>query len=101
LGVEDSAQQSPWWYRCLLVPTFLRGSTADKTAMEAIVRSSELDWVIARPPVLTDGAATGRVSVLERGEIGHAITRADLAVWLVDQLERGLYETKAVVVINS
>jgi putative NADH-flavin reductase len=37
MGVGDSAKQSPWWYRYLLVPTFLRGSTADKAAMEAVV----------------------------------------------------------------
>jgi len=83
MGVCESTNQSPWWYRYLMVPTFLRGSTADKVAMETIVRSSKLDWVIARPPVLKEGAATGKVHVIGKNETGHAITRADLAVWLV------------------
>lgn len=101
IGVAESKKQSPWWYRYLMVPTFLRGSTADKTAMEAIVRGSKLDWVIARPPVLKDGAATGKVKVIAESETGHAITRADLAVWLVEQLESKNYVGQAVVVVNS
>jgi len=101
MGVGESANQSPWWYRYLMVPTFLRGSTADKAAMETIVLSSKLDWVIARPPILKDGAATGKVQVLEPGETGHAITRADLALWLVAQLESKNYVGQAVVVANT
>jgi len=101
MGVAESKKQSPWWYRYLMVPTFLRGSTADKTAMEAIVRGSKLDWVIARPPVLKDGSVTGKVKVLAESETGSAITRADLAVWLVEQLESDNYLGKAVVVVNS
>jgi len=100
MGVDESKKQSPWWYRYLLVPTFLRGSTADKTAMEAIVRSSELDWIISRPPVLTDGVKTGKVHALGNNETGHTITRADLAVWLVEQLESAAYVRQAVVVAN-
>jgi putative NADH-flavin reductase len=100
MGVDESKKQSPWWYRYLLIPTFLRGSTADKTAMEAIVRDSELNWIIARPPVLTDGSGTGKVHVLGKNETGHTITRADLAVWLVEQLESAAYLRQAVVVAN-
>jgi putative NADH-flavin reductase len=101
MGVGESTVQSPWWYRYLMVPTFLRGSTADKTAVETIVRSSKLDWVIARPPILKDGAATGYIRVLGESETGHSITRADLAVWLVDQLADTAYVGQAVVVANS
>jgi putative NADH-flavin reductase len=101
MGVAESAKQSPWWYRCFMVPTFLRGITADKTAMEAIVRGSGLDWVIARPPVLIDGTATRKVRVLGKDEMGHMITRADLAAWLIEQLESDVYLGQAVVVVNS
>ena len=100
MGVGESAEQSPWWYRYLIVPTFLRGSTADKAAMEMMVRGSGLDWVIARPPVLTDGAKTGKILVLGNNETGHTITRVDLAVWLVEQLESAAYVGQAVVVAN-
>jgi putative NADH-flavin reductase len=101
MGVSESKKQSPWWYRYLMVPTFLRGSTADKTAMEAIVSGSGLDWVIARPPILTDGDATSKTAVLSQKEVGHTITRADLAIWLVEQLKSEAYIGKAVVMVNK
>jgi len=100
-GVGDSAKQSPWWYRFLVVPTFLRGITADKGAMETIVRRSGLDWVIARAPILTDEGQTGRIKVLAEGETGRAITRADLAVWLVEQLDSRVHLGHAVVIVNN
>lgn len=101
MGVGDSTAQSPWWYRFLMLPTFLRGSTADKTDMEAVVRESGLDWVIARPPILGDGTAKGEITVLNKRETGHNITRTDLAVWLVAQLESDTYLEQAVVVVNN
>jgi uncharacterized protein YbjT (DUF2867 family) len=81
MGLGESREQAPAWYRYLLMTTFLRGSTEDKGAMEELVKASGLDYVIARPPILKDGAATGSVKVLGTGETGHAITRADLAIF--------------------
>ena len=101
LGVGDSAEQTPFWYEHLLKPTFLHGATKDKTAMESEVSSSGLEFVIARPPILTDDAATGSVKVVREGEKGHKITRADLAQFLVDQLSNDQYLGQAVVIANS
>ena len=101
MGIGESAAQAPFWYKYLLMPTFLRGSTPDKRGMEGEVRASGLEYVIARPPILKDGAATGVVKVLGSGETGHAITRADLAQFLVDQLEEDEYLGQSVTVVNS
>jgi len=101
MGVAGSKRNSSWWYRLLVLPTFLRGVIADKTAMEQIVRESGIDWTIARPPILTDGAATAKVQVLGKRETGHVITRTDLAIWLVEQLESKTYMKQAVTVVNS
>ena len=56
MGVGVSHDQAPFWYEHLLMPTFLRGSTKDKTAMEGEVQASGLEFVIARPPILTEDA---------------------------------------------
>ncbi|MBB5637103.1 putative NADH-flavin reductase [Pedobacter cryoconitis] len=101
MGVAESKSHSSWWYRLLVLPTFLRGVIADKTAMETIVRQSQMDWVIARPPILTDGTATAKVRVLGKTQTGHVITRADLAVWLVEQLETKTYIRQALTIVNS
>ncbi len=101
MGIGDSAEQSPFWYEHLLKPTFLHGATKDKTAMESEVNASGLDFVIARPPLLTDDAATGSIHVVGKHDKGHKITRADLAQFLVDQLTSDQYLGQAVVVVNS
>jgi putative NADH-flavin reductase len=100
MGLGESRAQAPFWYKNLLMPTFLHGSTKDKTMMEEAVRSSGLDYVIARPPILKNGPPTGSVTVLGSGAIGHTITRADLANFLVDQLEVNDHLGRAVTVVN-
>jgi putative NADH-flavin reductase len=101
MGIGESSEQAPFWYEHLLMPTFLRGSTKDKIAMEASVRASGLEFVIARPPILTDDHATGSVKVVPVDSKGHKITRGDLAQFLVDQLSGTQYLGQAVVIANS
>ncbi len=101
MGIGESHDQAPFWYEYLLMPTFLRGSTKDKTAMESEVEASSLDYVIARPPMLTEDPATGSYTVIPPGTTGHKITRADLAAFLVGQVTNDAYVGQAVLVANS
>jgi len=58
----------------------------DKTLGEEMLRSSGLDWTIIYASPLTDGPATGSVSVLPEGAkwgMSDRISRADVAAWLV------------------
>jgi uncharacterized protein YbjT (DUF2867 family) len=101
MGLGESRAQSPFWYRSLLMPTFLHGSTTDKTNKEAAILSSHLDYVIVRPPILKDTPATGQVRILNNGAKGHAITRADLANFLIEQLTSDANLNRAVTVVNT
>jgi nucleoside-diphosphate-sugar epimerase len=101
MGIGDSRAQAPFWYKNLLMPTFLRGSTADKTNKESAVTASGLDYIIARPPILKDTAATGHINILSPNQTGHTITRADLANFLVDQLTTDANLNRAVTVVNN
>jgi putative NADH-flavin reductase len=58
-------------------------------AMSEIVTNSDLDWTIARFLQPTDGPATGKIRVgfMGRDKIGFPITRADIATFLLDQLD--------------
>ena len=73
------------WYERLFLATLLRSEIKDKSAMEAIVDASGLDWTILRLPFLTDDPGTGNIHVFspESGEIAHKLTRADLAAFMV------------------
>jgi putative NADH-flavin reductase len=101
MGLGESRAQAPFWYKYLLMPSFLNGSTKDKRRMEGLVTASGLEYVIARPPILKDGPATGRFKIISEGEMGHSITRADLAGFLVDQLASDEYLGRAVTVVNA
>ena len=57
----------------------------DKTLQERLIKRSALDWVIARPVILTNGPKTGRYRVLpdrDQWKLG-TISRADVADFLV------------------
>ena len=100
-GVGDSADQASWFVEHVIVPTWLRGSTEDKTAAEAVVRTSGIAFVIVRPAMLTDEAATGKVKVFRGHDTAHKITRADVAQFCVDQLTSDEHVGSAVTIANS
>ena len=101
LGAGDSRKRAGWFVKHLLIPVFLRGAVKDKNAMEQTVETSGVDFVIVRPPVLSDDAATGKVRVVGEGETADKITRADLAAFLVDQLTDDAHLGQAVVIANG
>ncbi|MBW4459095.1 MAG: NAD(P)H-binding protein [Nodosilinea sp. WJT8-NPBG4] len=100
LGVGDSKSQASLPFRLLLLPTFLRGSTADKTAMEQAIAQAGVPYVLVRPAVLNDQPAVGSVRVLTGVEKGRQITRADLAAFVVEQLTTDTHVNRAVAIAN-
>ena len=100
-GVGDSADQAGWFVNHVVVPTWLRGSTEDKAAAEEIVRARGIRFVIVRPAMLTDDAATGSVKVFQGRNTAHKITRADVAQFCVDQLANDEHVGSAVTIANS
>ena len=74
----------------------------DKTLQEQLVKESELDWTIARPGVLTSGPRTGRYKILseESQWRNGIISRANVAEFLVQQVEDRAHIGKALVLIN-
>lgn len=65
----------------------------DKDVQERLIKASELDWIIARPAILTKGAWSGRYRVLvEPGTWRNGfISRADVADFLIGQVEDDTY----------
>ena len=71
--------------------TLLKNVAKDSSAMEKIVTGSDLSWTIARPPRLTNGPLTARYA-LANGHMpaGKAVvSRADVAHFLLEEVERG------------
>ncbi|TGD61447.1 SDR family oxidoreductase [Tabrizicola sp. WMC-M-20] len=74
----------------------------DKSRQEKLIKESGLDWTIARPGVLLNGARTGRYKVLrEPSEWRNGIiARANVADFLVKQIEDRSFIGAAPVLVN-
>jgi putative NADH-flavin reductase len=89
----------------LLRRTLLKNVAADSAEMERVVMGSGLDWTIARPPRLTNGALTGQYRVEnehlpERSALA-SISRADVAHFLLTELEQGTHIHHIVGITNG
>jgi uncharacterized protein YbjT (DUF2867 family) len=74
----------------------------DKSVQERIVRSSELDWVIVRPVILTNGpkTTTYRALVDPCGWTFGFISRANVANFLIKQIDDDAFLHKAPVLTS-
>ena len=101
LGVGGSGRQLGFVDKYIVLPLLLRYVMKDHAEKEALIERSALDWVIVRPPRLTNGPHTGRYrsgeDVRERTLLA-SISRADVADFMVKQLtdDRYVHRTPAV-----
>lgn len=73
----------------------------DMVNTAALVRNSDRDWTIVRVPMLTDDAATGTVRAGAVGkDIGTRIGRADMAGFILKQLEDKTWVKRAPAISN-
>ena len=102
MGAGDSRGHGGFLYDALMFPLVLKRIYDDKDVQEQMVRASGLEWTIARPGLLTGGAATGRMRVLadrKDWQVG-SVTRADVADFLVREAFERRYVGKTPVLIQ-
>lgn len=65
---------------------------ADKDRQEELILASEVDWTIARPVILRNSPRSGRVQVLRDPATWRngLVSRADVAMYLIDAVEQDL-----------
>lgn len=79
-----------------LVRRFGGEAVRDKAVERALWAGSGLDWTLVRPPRLVDGPASGRVEhAASRSPRRTQLSRADLAVFVADLVERSEYVRQA------
>ncbi|MGO4592470.1 NAD(P)-dependent oxidoreductase [Leifsonia sp. 2TAF2] len=73
-----------------LVGRMLRPVYDDLRDMEEALAASSSGWTAFRPPMLTEGPATGRYRTLIGGAVprGFTVSRADLAAAMLESLQR-------------
>lgn len=103
LGVDGSSWQLGIVDRWLVLPLLLRNVRDDHAREEALIRQSMLDWVIVRPPRLTEGPHTSGCrsgeDIREHG-MSASIARADVADFMVKQLTDNRYVRRTPAVLG-
>jgi putative NADH-flavin reductase len=99
LGVGESVTETPLLARVFMT-LLLRDIYADKEAGEALIRASNLDWTLVQPPQLTNGPLTRAYRAGERLQLRGMprMSRADVAHFILSQVERPDYIRKTVLV---
>ncbi|CAF0936487.1 unnamed protein product [Didymodactylos carnosus] len=86
-GVENDPNEI-WFYKHILKPLLLQKVYDDMQLAEKIITESSLDWILVRPARMTNGSLTTQFRVSERfrSSGGTAISRADTAFFMLNQV---------------
>ncbi len=86
-GVGDSLADASFMLR-LVFQTVLRSTYEDKAREDAVIRGSDLEWIVVRPAALTNAPRRGQYRVGEHLKLGLGtkIARADVAEFMLKQL---------------
>lgn len=87
-GIGETRHELPWLMRWLIVPLYLNKVFADHERQEAVVRATELDWTLARPPHLSDGQPAAALAAgpdYDPTQMTMTIARTDVARFLLQQ----------------
>lgn len=101
-ALADSLKEQPVWRRWIvqnIVYTFLlKWPVHEQIVQYQVLSSSGLDWTMVMPAMLTHGRAKGRYRVdgeaLPRN--GNSISRADLADFMMQQIDSGKWLRRGV-----
>jgi uncharacterized protein YbjT (DUF2867 family) len=94
LGIGDSAGRMGLWYTLFVIPLVLPFYYWDKARQERVIAESRVPWVIVRPAALNNGAKRGvrhHGARVGRFLLTPAISRADVAAFMLDQLTDDTY----------
>ena len=87
-------------FKYVLRPLIFRNILAEHRRVEEIVKAGRLAWTIVRPTALTNRPATGYVASLELPLNAFVTSRADVATFIADELEKNGYTRQAVFVAS-
>ncbi|MDX3847783.1 NAD(P)-dependent oxidoreductase [Streptomyces europaeiscabiei] len=90
-------------FKALIKLSNLKATFHDHDGVDEVVRASDTDWTLVRAVFLADKPVGTPVRATEAGtdKPGTRINRADLAGFLLDTVEQGMWIRKAFVVWNA
>lgn len=108
-GVRDEQNDAPKFMdkTIVFVMKYLAGKETKYALLDginhaALIKTTDLDWTIVRGPMLTNDEPKGNYEVGYVGKVsGFKLTRADLASFILDALEKNKYIRKMPFLVNS
>jgi len=104
LSVKDPNDMADFKAKVLVnfVKLTMRSAYEEIISVAEIVRKSDLDWTILRLTTLNNNPKSGevRVGYLGKGEVGMRISRADLAEFMLKQIQNIKYLRQSPVISN-
>ena len=91
-GVADSAARMNVLMKAFVATSNVGVAYRDLAAMEGVFAEARLDWCCPRPTRLTDGPLTRRVRQADSFPMTAAISRADVAWWMLEQVAHEVRE---------
>lgn len=104
LSAKDSNDKSEFRATFLvgLVKRTMNDAYEDIVSVAEAVRASELDWTIVRLTMLNNKPKSGKIRAdyVGTGEVGSAISRADIAAFMLSQIDDEKYVRQAPAISN-
>jgi putative NADH-flavin reductase len=102
IGAGESRGHGGFFYDRIMLPLLLKTVYEDKERQEAMLREGSVDWTIVRPGFLTNEEMEQQYRIIEdmRHVTAGEISRADVAHFIVSEVESGRYSGKAVLISN-
>ena len=95
-GVGDTRGKMSMTFK-IMVRLFMQQLMADKERQEAVLKASNLDYVLVQPAGLTDAPATGDWVASAKGEVRRMrVSRKDVAAFIADEIASPLYHRQTV-----
>lgn len=97
IGAGDSAGHGGFLFEKVILPLILRNVYADKNRQEAIIKGSDVAWTIVRPSILNNKPESNRIRALTdlSNFDGGSISRADVATFILDQVNSDAWLRKS------
>jgi putative NADH-flavin reductase len=98
VGAGETKGHGGFLYDRILYPLFTKGVYADKDAQEDAIRQSALQWTIVRPASFKSRRPPGELRAVTNvaGVTLRAISRDEVATFVLDQLDRNGFVHQAV-----
>jgi putative NADH-flavin reductase len=99
-GVGDSKRTLPFMARTAIGLT-MGDVYAERGRCEEMVRGSALSWTLVRAAPLNDGPAKGYATSVDGKGLNPKLSRADLAAFIVDEIEKNEWVKKMPIVASK